>query len=47
MVSRGVSSVWCGSGGSLGIGGGGRLRINLGVVWEAILIVFVLFVNVA
>ena len=47
IVSRGVSAVCCGSGGSLGIGGGGRLRIVLGVVWEAILIVFALFVNVA
>ena len=47
MMSRGVSSVWCGSGGSLGIGGGGRLRIVLGVVCGAVLFVFVLAVSVA
>ena len=42
-----VSAVCCGSGGSLGIGGGGRFGVILGVVCGAVLFVFVLSVSVA
>ena len=47
IVSRGVSTVCCGSGGSLGIGGGGRFSVAFGVVGGAVLFEFVLFVSVA
>ena len=47
IVSRGVSAVCCGSGGSLGIGGGGRFSVTLGMVCGAVLFEFVLFVSVA
>ncbi len=47
IVSRGVSAVCCGSGGSFGIGGGGRFSVAFGVVDGAVLFKFVLFVSVA
>ena len=39
--------VCCGSGGSLGIGGGGRFSVILGVACGVVLVVFVLYVSVA
>ena len=47
IVSRGVSAVCCGSGGSLGIGGGGRFSVAFGVLGGAVLFEFGLFVSVA
>ncbi len=47
IVSRGVSAVCCGSGGSLGIGGGGRFRVAFGVMGGAVLFEVGLFVSVA
>ena len=46
MVSRGGSAVCCGSGGSLGMGGGGRFSVILGVVFSAVLFELALFVSV-
>ncbi len=46
-MSRGASTVCCGSGGPLGMGGRGRFSVGFGVVGGAILIEFVLFVSVA
>ena len=47
IVSRGVSAVCCGSGGSLGIGGGGRFSVILDVACGVVLFVFVFSVSVA
>ena len=46
-MSSGVSTVCCGSGGSLGMGGGGRFSVAFGVVGGAVFFEFVLFVSVA
>ena len=47
MVSRGVSTVCCGSGGSLGMGGGDRFNVAVGVVDGSVFFEFMLFVSVA
>ncbi len=46
-MSSGVSSVCCGSGGSLGIGGGGLFSVAVGVVGGAVVFEFLLSVSVA
>ena len=46
IVSRGASAVCCGSGRSVGIGGGDRFFVGLGVVFSAVLLELALFVSV-
>ncbi len=47
IVSRGMAAVCCGLGRSLGMGGGGRFRVFLGVVNEAVIFGVGVLVSVA